>query len=188
MEPPETQSVSDRRKPRPTSTKESTTEIAKAKDSESLAANEKIPHCSDQSGQVTGETHRDYGVPSTAWKVYTLEMASLLLATLAFGSTIVMLATRDGQERPNWPHLPNINTLASILTTILKAALLLPVAWRISGMGWDRLPISQPQRGADRWERGRGYLKVAGRNLSRNWLILLGAVLALLALAIDPFY
>lgn len=189
MEPLETQSVADRREPRLSSTPESTTDIADAEGSESLAAHEKIPYVSDRSSQATGETHGGDGVQiSVARKVWTLEMASLLLATLVFGGIMAILATRDGRELPNWPYLPNISALVSILTAVFKVTLLFPLARIISGMEWDRLSISRPPRGADWWEGGRGMLKAAGKTLSRNRLILLGAVLAFLSLGIDPFY
>lgn len=59
--------------------------------------------------------------------MWIIEIASLLLATVAFVAIIITLTIHRNRPLPQWPHLISINTLIAIFTAILKASLLVPV-------------------------------------------------------------
>jgi hypothetical protein len=59
---------------------------------------------------------------------WTIELLSLLLAGIALGAIVITLFVHHDKPQPQWPKLISINTLVSIFTAILHAALLVPVA------------------------------------------------------------
>ena len=65
------------------------------------------------------------GLRNHAWLI---EILSLVVASLAFAAIVITLAVHQNRPLPQWPHLISINSLISVFTAILKAALILPVA------------------------------------------------------------
>lgn len=61
----------------------------------------------------------------TAWG---FEAAVLAGALGSFAAIIVILLIYNGQESPVWQYSINLNSLVAILSTILRAALMVPVA------------------------------------------------------------
>ena len=61
----------------------------------------------------------------TAWG---FEAAVLAGALGSFAAIIVILSIYNGQESPVWQYSINLNSLVAILSTILRAALMVPVA------------------------------------------------------------
>ncbi|KAK8024351.1 hypothetical protein PG993_012417 [Apiospora rasikravindrae] len=118
------------------------------------------------------------------------ESASLLLAIAAFVTIVVLLASYNGRERPDWPALININTLLSVLTAILKSSLLFPIAECIGELKWVHFKDPHPVRDFARWDaatRGPwGSLLLIFKH-PLHILGALGAILTIVSLAIDPF-
>ncbi|KIX98246.1 uncharacterized protein Z520_06326 [Fonsecaea multimorphosa CBS 102226] len=122
-----------------------------------------------------------------AWGVETV---GLLIAILAFIAIIITLAVHQGRPLPGWPHLISINALIAVFTAILKAALVLPVASGISKLKW--LWFTKPREAGDLehfdsaskgpWGSFLLLLDLRGRHLAA-----LGALITVLATAIDPF-
>ncbi|KAK7917350.1 hypothetical protein PG985_010958 [Apiospora marii] len=121
---------------------------------------------------------------------WSYETVSFLIALSAFVAIVVILASYNGRRRPNWPALININSLLSVLTAILKAALLFPIAECIGELKWLHFKDPHPVRDLARWDsttRGPwgSLLFICKRPF--NILTVLGATLTILSLAIDPF-
>ena len=160
-----------------------------------------------QNGEHTGKTplihDTDNGnnspgrasVPSsckkpTLWYNWGLSFLSLFISLLAITAIVSLLAKADGQTLPHLPLHITVNTYISFLVTIAKAALLVPVADSIGQLKW--LWFQQPRRleyiqifdDASRGPLGALQLMVRTRGVR---LVSLGAVITVLALAMDPF-
>jgi hypothetical protein len=66
--------------------------------------------------------------------VWWAETISLLMAIGAFLAIVTILAVYDNQEQPAWKYSLNLNTLVAILSTLLRASLVVIVeegkCWR----------------------------------------------------------
>ena len=106
------------------------------------------------------------------------EIISLLLALLALLAIIILLALRKDKPLPNWPSLLNINSLVAIFSSMLKAALLFPIAECINELKWLWFANHQPVSDFDRFDsasRGPwGALKLLLKHPS-DYLTSLGA-------------
>ncbi|KAL9616257.1 MAG: hypothetical protein Q9160_008863 [Pyrenula sp. 1 TL-2023] len=117
------------------------------------------------------------------------EFLSLVVALIALAFIVMVLALHQDKTLPKWPSSISINSLVSILTSILKAAMMLPIAEGISELKWMWFSASHPLSDLDRYDAAsRGPLGSLGllKNY-RNLLPCLGAVVTIIALAIDPF-
>lgn len=61
---------------------------------------------------------------ATAW---WKEMLSLLVAVGAMVAIVVILVMYNGQEQPSWRHSINLSTLVAILSTLLRALMVVVV-------------------------------------------------------------
>lgn len=121
--------------------------------------------------------------------VWLMEILSFVVSLVALAVIIAILATHQDKSLPQWPTLISINSLVSIFTSILKAAMLLPVAEGISELKWIWFLAPRPLSDMDRFDTAsRGPLGAFKffRNY-HNLLALLGAMIIILTLAIDPF-
>jgi hypothetical protein len=59
--------------------------------------------------------------------VWWTETISLLMAIGAFLAIVTILAIYDNQEQPAWKYSLNLNTLVAILSTLLRASLVVIV-------------------------------------------------------------
>jgi hypothetical protein len=59
---------------------------------------------------------------------WIVEVLSYIFALVALAAIVITLALHNNKPLPRWPSLISINSLVSIFTAILKAAMLLPVA------------------------------------------------------------
>ena len=82
------------------------------------------------------------------YRIWWLEIATLVLSLVCLAANVGILLALDGRKLQDW-KLANVevtpNTLVSILATISKSALLLPIAEGISQLKWPYF-----QRGAHR--------------------------------------
>lgn len=53
------------------------------------------------------------------------ETASLVIATAAFIAIIVTMVEYNGKEQPAWKYAINLNTLIAILSTLLRACMVI---------------------------------------------------------------
>jgi hypothetical protein len=121
---------------------------------------------------------------------WALEFISLFLAINSLAAMFILLAVRDGKPLVKWGGFLTVNVLIAILTAIFKSALLFPVAEALSELKW--MWFQEPHRLSDMEDydlasRGpEGSLKFL---LKRHWdfLAILGAVVTLLGIGIDPF-
>lgn len=65
---------------------------------------------------------------TTAIKPWAFEVVVLVLALGAFAAIVVVLWIYNGEESPAWQYSINLNSLVAILSTVLRAALMVPVA------------------------------------------------------------
>ncbi|KAJ9611536.1 hypothetical protein H2200_004720 [Cladophialophora chaetospira] len=112
-----------------------------------------------------------------------------VLALAALAAIVITLALHEGKTLPKWPSMISINSLIAVFTAILKAAMLLPIAEGLSEMKWMWFATSRPLTDLDRLDlASRGpwgsFLLVFMRP---NLLAYLGALVTVVALAIDPF-
>lgn len=117
------------------------------------------------------------------------ETMSILVSLGALTAIVVILATHQDQPLPKWPSLISINSLISIFSSILKAALLLPITEGISELKWIWFSSPRPLSDMDRFDiasRGPfGSAKLFRRYYT--FLAWLGAAITISALAVDPF-
>lgn len=122
--------------------------------------------------------------------IWLPEFTSFLLAIIALVAIIILLAVRKDKPLPNWPSLLNINSLVAIFSSILKVALLFPIAECISELKWIWFANPQPVSDFNRFDsasRGPwGALKLLFKRPG-NILTSLGVSITILTLAIDPF-
>lgn len=118
------------------------------------------------------------------------EIASLGFAVLDFVAIVALLVTRQDKPQPKWPSFLNINSVLSIFTTLFRAAILFPVAEGITELKWVWFAQTRPLRDIDRFEAASkspwGALKLLWKR-SADVLTLAGAVIVVLALAVDAF-
>ncbi|KAF6825718.1 hypothetical protein CMUS01_09721 [Colletotrichum musicola] len=93
------------------------------------------------------------------WRIWALELASLVLSLLFFAIIVVVLHRFNGRDLPTWPLKITLNSFLSLFTTLTKAAMLVPVCAAISHLQWvwfrgsgkslyDFYLIDQASRGA----------------------------------------
>ncbi|KAJ9616769.1 hypothetical protein H2200_000488 [Cladophialophora chaetospira] len=118
------------------------------------------------------------------------EVTSLVLACLAFTAIVVTLAVHQGRPLPRWPHLVSIDSLIAIFSAIFKAALITPVAEGIGQLKWDWFQRDRNLIDLNRLDsasRGPwGSCCLLFTNY-KHYLAFLGALVTIVALAIDPF-
>lgn len=123
-------------------------------------------------------------------RIWLVEFASLTLAFVAFIAIIITLFIHQDRPLPKWPSLLSINTLVSIFTNIMQAALILPISQGISQLKWLWFRNTRPLIDLERFDSAsRGpwgcFLLIAKRHTSQ--LAAFGAFIMITAMAIDPF-
>ncbi|KAI9890304.1 MAG: hypothetical protein M1814_004214 [Vezdaea aestivalis] len=119
------------------------------------------------------------------------EIISLVISVIALGAIISVIKALEGKPVRNVFGALTLNGLIQILSTILKAALLMPVAEAIGEQKWLWFATG-PKRLSDIGEfdlasRGpRGSLRFLFR-LPHNKATCLGAVITLVSLGLDTF-
>lgn len=68
--------------------------------------------------------HAGYGRLASAW---WQEIVSFLFAATFFVAIAIILAKYNGQEQPDWKYSLNLSTLVAILSTLLRASLVVVV-------------------------------------------------------------
>ena len=131
--------------------------------------------------------HRAWAFTNRLW---LWELLSLLLASVSLVAIVVTLRAFDTKEVPQWPASINLNTVIAVFAAILKAALMMPIGEAISQLKWLWYRQSKPLKDFEDFDRASrgpwGSLVLLGSLRGRD-LATVGALLTLIALAIDPF-
>ncbi|KAF2136392.1 uncharacterized protein K452DRAFT_292425 [Aplosporella prunicola CBS 121167] len=139
----------------------------------------------EEEEKSTGDKIQDF---LTNW--WLIELTAWVLSAFALAAIVALLATCDNKPLPRWPMSITLNSFVSILATIMKACLVVPVAEGISQLKWlwfKKAGILQDIQTFDEASRGlfgsmKLLLSTRGVHLAK-----LGALLSVIVLAIDPF-
>ncbi|KAI1330236.1 hypothetical protein F5Y16DRAFT_363512 [Xylariaceae sp. FL0255] len=139
----------------------------------------------------------DMSPPKTKWYrcitvrvPWLIELASLLIAVSALVGIFFLLAFSANKPQPALPSLISINALLSILTSVMKAAILFPVARGISELKWIWYSRPRPLGDIDRWDAASkgplgSFLLICRHPTS--FPTVMGAMVVCLSIAVDPF-
>lgn len=122
------------------------------------------------------------------WWLWEIVFTGISVASVI--AMIGILQAYNGQPLPNWPHFINLNAFLAIMSTIFKASMMVSVAACIGQLKW--LWFRQPRHlrdfdTVDQASRGSwGSILLLSR-LTSTQLVSIGAVITILATAIDPF-
>lgn len=127
------------------------------------------------------------------FKVWIFEL-SAIIGTIAFFVAIgVILKKYDGKEVPDWGVNINLNALLALLSTFLRALLVLIVAQVLSQRKWDwyskgtTRPMVDLQR-YDEASRGSfGAIRLLPTVLWKDFIALSAALVLLLSFLVGPF-
>ncbi|UPX19125.1 uncharacterized protein EKO05_0009397 [Ascochyta rabiei] len=132
-------------------------------------------------------THPRYSI----FRAWEFELVTILLALGLVVAITVLLATHEGLPAPDWGEHLNLNALLALLSTILRAALVVIVAQIISQRKWEWLsesphPLSTLQI-YDSGSRGSlGALSLIKTVLLKDITALLAASVLLVSFLIGP--
>ncbi|KAJ4991866.1 hypothetical protein SVAN01_02716 [Stagonosporopsis vannaccii] len=132
------------------------------------------------------------GPPYHVFRAWAFEIATVILAAGLIVAIAVLLASYDGIPTPDWGVHINLNALLALLSTILRAALVVLVAQVISQRKWDWFagsahPISDLQR-YDSGSRGSlGALRLLHTVLFKDAIALVAACILVVSFLVGPF-
>ncbi len=131
---------------------------------------------------------------SWTWLVtdsWAMEYAGLTIAILALGSICATLGIYSGRPLSDWSYTINMSTILSVLATVLKGSMLLPVCACLSQLKWSwyhrsprKLDDFEAFDAASRGPLGAALLLC---RLKFWHLASIGSVVTLLALPSDAF-
>ncbi|KAI0889538.1 uncharacterized protein GGS22DRAFT_176841 [Annulohypoxylon maeteangense] len=124
------------------------------------------------------------------FRFWPWEIMSLITAIGLIAATYSILSHFNGQKLPEWPFSINLNTLVALLSTFMRAAMLVCVAEIISQTKWSWFSRPRPLSHLQ-------YFDDASRSFAGSLSLLfvapgslfgvLGALLTILSLSIGPF-
>lgn len=85
----------------------------------------------------------------TCTSCWIWEILALLVSFLALTMIVLILYLYQGRSLVDWPYAITMNSLIAILSTIMKAALFVPVAASVSQAKWDWFHRREGQTLAD---------------------------------------
>lgn len=68
---------------------------------------------------------------------WTLEFISCLMSVIFLAAIIVVLYMYDGKPMPDWPYGITLNALVSVLSTVMKAAMVFIITEALSQLKWS---------------------------------------------------
>ncbi|PKY05453.1 hypothetical protein P168DRAFT_233986 [Aspergillus campestris IBT 28561] len=121
---------------------------------------------------------------------WSLEIVNGGIALASFASIVAVLAWYDGRPMPDWPEGITLNAILSVLTSIMKAAMVLIITEALSQLKWswfnqrkqlsDLAVLDAASRGTP------GAILVLTRFMPKH-LVSLGCFVLVIAVAIAPF-
>ncbi|KAH8680533.1 hypothetical protein BX600DRAFT_543279 [Xylariales sp. PMI_506] len=124
--------------------------------------------------------------------LWAWELLGCLLALVSLLVIIAILVAYQDSPLPQWPNYISINTIISVCTAVMKAALMLPATEGISQMKWSwfrgpearQLSKMEEFDSASRGPWGAFLLMIEPH---RHCLASFGAFITIALMAIDPF-
>ncbi|KAI0380397.1 hypothetical protein F5Y04DRAFT_97592 [Hypomontagnella monticulosa] len=134
------------------------------------------------------------GIPETrrhhVFRFWVWEIVSVFVSFGLIAATFSILSNYNEKKVPEWPLSINLNTLVALISTIMRAAMLVGVAEVISQTKWSW--FSRPRR-----LRDLQYFDEASRSVSGSVKLLvfahgstlgvIGALITILSLGMGPF-
>ncbi|KAI1857459.1 hypothetical protein JX265_011194 [Neoarthrinium moseri] len=145
----------------------------------------------DPQGQRLQQTHpaqqasRYHVMQFWSWEIMSFWVAVGLLA-----ATVSILAHYEGQKLPEWPFSINLNTLIALLSTILRAAMLVAVAEVLGQLKYGYFSRPRPLKHLHDFDRASRSVNGSIKLLfiaPKSLLAVIGAIVTILSLAIGPF-
>ncbi|KAI9776888.1 MAG: hypothetical protein M1839_009336 [Geoglossum umbratile] len=137
--------------------------------------------------QTSRAFRRRRGIALTRWN---WEISSLLVAIALLISIFATLAKYNGEKQPAWRYDINLNSLIAVLSTVLRAMVVVIVTEVISQLKWAWYQLPRRLRDLDMFDQasrgpwGSILLLVATREIH---LAILGCCIYLVSFAIGPF-
>ncbi|KAJ5647730.1 hypothetical protein N7490_004102 [Penicillium lividum] len=123
---------------------------------------------------------------------WTWEIVSVVFSIVCVALLAAFLGQVNGVEYSSWQYRLSPNTVASLIATIAKSALLISVSSCLSQLKWNQAQLARPTplyniQVLDQASRGPwGALEVLWRRKMKPELATAGALLMVLSLAMDP--
>ncbi|KAI2776395.1 hypothetical protein F4815DRAFT_484627 [Daldinia loculata] len=124
------------------------------------------------------------------FRFWPWEIGSIFVAIGSIAATYSILSHFDGHEVPEWPFSINLNTLIALISTVMRAAMLVGVAEVISQTKWTWFSRPRPLSHLQ-------YFDEASRSIFGSLSLLfvapgsmlgmIGALITILSLGIGPF-
>lgn len=150
------------------------------------------PQRSSNIAQIIEQKLWNYNSSGNVGKRWLLEIISWWLSAMSMGIIIGVLIYYQDKKIPNWPGSLTLNAFIAILAKVSGAALILPVSEALGQLKWswfqgssktmwDFEIFDNASRGP--WGSFLLLIRTKGRALAA-----IGALITLLALALDPFF
>lgn len=123
-------------------------------------------------------------------KYWLTEVGSCLVALGVFVALVCVLRQHDSKPLPEWKYDITLNALVSVLTSIFKAAVVLPLAGGISQAKWRWYERPRPLKDLETFDdasRGPWGSIILMLELRSHYVASFGAFLTVIAMAVDPF-
>ncbi|KAI1413437.1 hypothetical protein F5Y13DRAFT_198748 [Hypoxylon sp. FL1857] len=121
---------------------------------------------------------------------WLFEIIAWVVSAIALAVIIIIIAVTDEKPLPQWPMNITLNSFVSFMSTLMKAALIIPVTESISQLKWvwfKKAESLEDIQTFDEASRGTwGSLKLLFKT-KRLHLAKLGAFITILTLGVDPF-
>lgn len=143
-----------------------------------------------QEGMLHGSRPVQQRARHHVFRFWTWELLSLFVALGLMAATIAILAHFEGQKVPEWPFSINLNTLIALLSTILRAAMLVAVAEVLGQLKYGHFSRPRPLKHLHDFDRASRSVNGSVKLLfvaPKNILAVVAAIVTILSLAIGPF-
>ena len=128
--------------------------------------------------------------PLGSLRIWWREMIACVIMFVMLFAILATLFPYQGRPLPKWPYNLSVNTLVSLLVTVMKTAILFILAEGISQLKWDWFRQTRPLAHLPRYdEASRGawgcvwlLVTLKGRSLVAT----IGALLVIISLVLDP--
>jgi Protein of unknown function (DUF3176) len=147
-----------------------------------------MPH--GENGSLLAADKREMSVRQNGFS-WWLEIIALFVALIAFFAIIATLYPHQGKPLPQWPFNISINTLLSIYTFVMKAALPVVVNSCLAQLQWTWFVVERPLIDVVRYDAAAkgplGSVQWLWANHVSQPLTALAAVIVIISIIIDPF-
>lgn len=107
-------------------------------------------------GQSSGDQYRQGSKlsPKNSWihRFWLWEAMSLVGATGALATIVIVLVQHGNRPLPKWPWMISINTFIAIFSAVFKTCLIMPTAEGIGQLKWLWFRKSRPLNHMEQWD------------------------------------